>query len=241
MEETGSKKRKRRYNYMLMFFVDSKDGGVKKMEIRSALLEPVAIIVLAAIAILAAVSCRSVGRIGTLEQQNSEQSDKIIKLEEENANLAFLNDELTEKVEILSNTVNQKVEAEEAMQEAQVQAHMPIGFPMSSSASLEKTQTDEETMVKLTGTQGNSIIAAGDGVVQSVVTDNVYHHSVRIDHGNGYVSIYRNSGDVMVKEGDEIVRGAILYVIGEENTELGYQVTYNGKYIDPMELINIDG
>ena len=30
-------------------------------------------------------------------------------------------------------------------------------------------------------------------------------------------------------------------MIGEENTELGYQITYNEKYIDPMELINVDG
>ena len=38
-----------------------------------------------------------------------------------------------------------------------------------------------------------------------------------------------------------MVRGAILYVIGEDNTELGYQIMYNEKYIDPMDLINIDG
>ena len=45
----------------------------------------------------------------------------------------------------------------------------------------------------------------------------------------------------MVKEGDELVRGSILYVIGEENAELGYQIMYNEKYMEPMELINIDG
>ena len=45
----------------------------------------------------------------------------------------------------------------------------------------------------------------------------------------------------MIKEGDEVVRGAILYVIGEDNTTLGYQIMYDEKYIDPMELINIDG
>lgn len=30
-------------------------------------------------------------------------------------------------------------------------------------------------------------------------------------------------------------------MIGEDNTELGYQITYDEKYIDPMDLINIDG
>ena len=75
----------------------------------------------------------------------------------------------------------------------------------------------------------------------SITTDSGYLHCIRIDHGNGYNSLYRNDGEVMVKEGDEVVRGAILYVIGEDNTELGYQITYDEKYIDPMELINIDG
>ena len=96
-------------------------------------------------------------------------------------------------------------------------------------------------MVKLVGSVGSSIIASADGTVVSVTTDSSYLHCIRIDHENGYTSIYRNDGDVMIREGDEVVRGAILYVIGEDNTELGYQIMYNEKYIDPMELINIDG
>ena len=117
---------------------------------------------------------------------------------------------------------------------------MPVGFPMSSSASLEESE-GEEPMVKLNGSAGNSIIASADGTVVSVTTDSSYLHCIKIDHGNGYNSIYRNDGDVMIKEGDEVVRGAILYVIGEDNTELGYQIMYDDKYIDPMDLINIDG
>lgn len=96
-------------------------------------------------------------------------------------------------------------------------------------------------MVKLNGSVGSSIIASADGTVTSITTDSGYLHCIKIDHGNGYQSIYRNDGDAMIKEGDEVVRGAIMYVIGEENTELGYQIMYDEKYIDPMELINIDG
>ena len=96
-------------------------------------------------------------------------------------------------------------------------------------------------MVKLNGSEGSSVIASADGTITSITTDSGYLHCIRIDHGNGYHSIYRNDGDVMVKEGDEVVRGAILYVIGEDSTELGYQIMYEEKYIDPMGLINIDG
>ena len=58
---------------------------------------------------------------------------------------------------------------------------------------------------------------------------------------NEYVrDIYINDKDIS-KEGDEVVRGAILFVIGEENTELGYQIQFEEKNINPMEFINIDG
>ena len=118
---------------------------------------------------------------------------------------------------------------------------MPIGFPMTSSASMQQEADAQEPMVKLTSSEGNSIVASGAGTILSITTGSSYLHCVKIDHGNGYVSIYRNDGEVMAREGDEVVRGTILYVIGEENTELGYQIMYNEQYVDPMELINIDG
>ena len=172
----------------------------------------------------------------TLENQAAE----ILKLQEENAALVDLREELTDKVTILSDTIILKVEAEEEQEQMRAQAHMPVGFPMSSSASLEESD-GENPMVKLNGTVGNSIIASADGTVVSITTDTSYLHCIKIDHSNGYNSIYRNDGDVMIKEGDEVVRGAILYVIGEDNTELGYQITYDDRYINPMDLINIDG
>lgn len=243
MQKTDNGKHTKKTKYMIMLFSNSRKGGIKQMSIGPAVVRFVMVIQVAVVVVLAVFyykSSRQGEQIVVLEKQNQEQADKIAKLEVENADLAALREELRDKVTILSDTINQKVEEEEALEEARAAAHMPVGFPMSSSAALEEADS-EEPMVKLTGSEGNSVIASGDGFVLSVATDSVYHNCIKIDHGNGYVSIYRNNGDVMVKEGDEIVRGAILYVMGEENTELGYQVTYDEKYIDPMELINIDG
>ena len=74
-----------------------------------------------------------------------------------------------------------------------------------------------------------------------MTTDAKLGNSVTIDHGNGYVSIYRNAGDPLVTEGSEIDKGDIIYVIGEKNTSLGYQIQQDEKYIDPEELIEING
>ena len=211
-----------------------------QMGFRPVLIGSAAIIVIAAIVILSVICHRDGETIDELMARIQEQQEKIERLEEENADLIALREELTDKVIILSDTINQKVEEEEAQEQIRAQAHMPVGFPMSSSASLEETDT-EDPMVKLVGAVSSSIIASADGTVISITTDSGYLHCIKIDHGNGYNSIYRNDGDVMIKEGDEVVRGAILYVIGEDNTELGYQILYDEKYIDPMELINIDG
>jgi biotin carboxyl carrier protein len=204
------------------------------------LVEVVAVIVLATIVVLAVTCYRNDKQITVLLAQTEQQQKDIEKLTEENADLISLRKELTNKVIILSDTINQKVEEEEALEQERAQAHMPVGFPMASSASVEEAEGDN-LMVKLKGSEGSSVVASADGTVTSITTDSSYLHCIRIDHGNGYKSIYRNDGDVMVKEGDEVVRGAILYVIGEDNVELGYQIMYEEKYIDPMGLINIDG
>lgn len=230
-----------------MLFVDSKEGRIRQMGIGPTVVESVAAVVVSVIAILLILCIINGYRIDNLKAEREanmkeieNQSAQILELQEENADLISLREELTDKVTILSDTINQKVEEEEALEQERAQAHMPMGFPMSSSASLAEAGGDDP-LVKLNGSVGSSIIASADGTVISVTTDSSYLHCIKIDHGNGYNSIYRNDGDVMIKEGDEVVRGAILYVIGEDNTELGYQITYDERYIDPMDLINIDG
>ncbi len=240
MSGTENGKRRRRFNYTVMVFADSREGRIRQLRIDPGVIESLFIILLAIIIILGIIGSRRKDTILSLESENAKYVEEIGALEQENENLSLLHDELTQKVTILSDTINQKVEEEEAKEEAEAQAHMPVSFPMTSSASMQQADT-EEPMVKLTGLEGNSIVASGAGTVLSITTGSSYLHCVKIDHGNGYVSIYRNDGEVMVKEGDELVRGSILYVIGEENAELGYQIMYNEKYMEPMELINIDG
>ena len=239
MNAEGSR-RKRKTNYMLMLFMDSKEGRIRQMGFGPLLVESVVFIGLTVVVVLAVICYRSDKKIEVLSAETERQKQNIEELTEEKADLVSLREELMNKVTILSDTINQKVEEEEALEQERAQAHMPVGFPLSSSASLEEAE-GENPMVKLTGSEGSSVIASADGLIISITTDSGYLHCIKIDHGNGYNSIYRNDGDVMVKEGDEIVRGAILYVIGEDNTELGYQIMYEEKYIDPMGLINIDG
>lgn len=223
-----------------MLFMDSKEGNVRQLQIDPVVVETLAAVLVVSLIVLAVI-CRFRGEeLAALRETGADQAAQIQTLEAKNGELTVREEELAQKVTVLSDAINRMVEEEEKKAEKEAKARMPIGFPMTSSASVEQVD-GEELMVKLTGTEPGSIVAAGNGVVDSITSDSSYLHCVRIDHGNGYTSIYRNDGEVMVREGVEIVRGSILYVIGEDNTQLGYQILYEDKYVDPMELLNIDG
>ena len=132
---------------------------------------------------------------------------------------------------------DENADAEEAKDEAENTGD-------EDGESTEETTAEEETgnpILILQTAEGSTIVSSGAGTVTQVAADVKYGNSISIDHGNGYVSIYRNQGDCLVHEGDEVTRGTTLYVVGESNTTLGYQLTYEGEYIDPETLIEING
>ena len=126
--------------------------------------------------------------------------------------------------------------------------HMPKGFTASFAERLNslseinvKEAEEGDPMLIFEVAEGTNVISSGTGTVLSVDADETYGTKVVIDHGNGYQSIYRNKGSALVKSGEELGKGYILFTVGEENQELGYQITENEKYINPMELIDING
>lgn len=161
--------------------------------------------------------------------------------------MGYENAELLHRNEILQVTVGKQQVENEEQEEIKKERAIPDGCPLTASAEIE--EQDEETLeaedyVPITiflMSDASDVVAAGDGVVKSVYEDSVYGNCVVIDHGNGYESIYRNAAVPKVCEGDEVVRGAILYVGGLEDNRLGYQITYLEQYTDPMELMDISG
>lgn len=87
----------------------------------------------------------------------------------------------------------------------------------------------------------SDVVSSADGVVMEITSDNVFGNCVKIDHENGYVSVYRNSGAPKVSTGDVVVGGSILFVAGEDNNLLGYQICKDNVYIDPYTMMVIDG
>ena len=57
------------------------------------------------------------------------------------------------------------------------------------------------------------VIAAGSGTVLSIKPDSEFGHVIRIDHGNGYITVYRYSDSPKVKEGDDVTKGQLLFEV----------------------------
>ena len=117
---------------------------------------------------------------------------------------------------------------------------LPTEFPLTGSASMEEV-SEGDPMCIFHASVGTTVVAAASGTVIAVNDDEIYGHSVWVDHGNGYITIYRNKGDTTVNVGDSVVQGTTLFVIGEDNADLGYQMQKDGSYINPMDMLAISG
>ncbi len=108
----------------------------------------------------------------------------------------------------------------------------------------EEAASEEPTgdpILIITAEKGATVIASGSGTVTSVTADIKYGNVITIDHGNGYISMYRNKGNSLVHEGDSVSRGATLIVIDDDNTTLGYQIKSGDSFINPEDLVEING
>lgn len=97
----------------------------------------------------------------------------------------------------------------------------------------------KHTGIDIAGKEGDSIIAAADGVVTLSKNMEAYGNAVIIDHGNGVVSLYAHCSELLVekdkkvKAGDEIAKvGSTGYSTGPH---LHFEIRKDGEDVDPFD------
>ena len=238
------KRHKRKNNHVVLVTSDAVDAKLKQFRIRPWILQTVIVIfcVLCGTAI-GYLFYETEDRL----QETTRSASEVQQLEAENQELAARNAELelqlaaqNEKIQILSDTVNQKVQSETELAAQLERQTTPTEFPLTGSATMEEI-AEGDPMCVFTAASGTMAVATANGTVIAVNDDAEYGHNIWVDHGNGYITIYRNQGDAMVKQGETVKQGATLFLIGEENNKLGYQMMRDNEYIDPMEMLTISG
>lgn len=241
------KKHKRKKNHVVIVTSDAVDANVRQFRIRPWIFQ---IITGAVCVIIGAVIGYFIyeEKLWELSRQHSnelqaamkELEDDKLALEEEKSALQSEIDGLNDQIQILSETVNQKVQAENELTAVIEGQMLPTEFPLTGSASMQEA-AEGDPMCIFTASSGTMVVATAGGTVTAVNDDSEYGHNIWIDHGNGYVTIYRNKGEAVVKQGDEVVQGTTLFLIGEDNTTFGYQMMKDGVYINPMDMLAISG
>ncbi|MBO4376842.1 MAG: M23 family metallopeptidase [Lachnospiraceae bacterium] len=265
MDDFFSKKHKQKKTRYIVFTTNEADGEVKQIKLNNGVYRFLVIIFCVILGAMIGFGIYE-GRIyDFFAKQSIEHAKQIEELSLDKAQLEMENESLNEKITLLSETLNSKVEAENALNSEMEQMHVPTEFPLTGSAQAKETDTisaiadmlfeatgaviQHPGQVQATGDpivvfkteEGSTVVAAGSGTVILVDEDVNYGNQVVIDHGNGYITYYLNEGTPKVKEGDEVTQGDLIYVIGSDNTTLGYQIKKDDAYINPMDLISISG
>jgi murein DD-endopeptidase MepM/ murein hydrolase activator NlpD len=89
---------------------------------------------------------------------------------------------------------------------------------------------------------GSYIRAAGAGRVMEVgEEDPVFGKYVRIDHQNGYVTLYAHASHTSVELGEEVRKSEVIALSGStgESTapHLHFEILLEGETVDPLELV----
>ena len=85
---------------------------------------------------------------------------------------------------------------------------------------------------------GTPIYATADGRVEKTGSENGYGNMVKINHGNGYETLYGHMSKIKVKPGQRVKRGEIIGNVGNTGMSTGshlhYEIHKNGEVINPL-------
>lgn len=231
---------KRKVSHILIYTTDAVDADTKQVRIHPWVLAGVTLIVCCVLGAVIGYAVYEGELWGRIREHDASQNAALIAAQDEKDALQEKIDEQDAQIEMLSITIQDQTQQIAELQAQIAEQSVPTDYPLTGSASMTVI-TDGDPMVEFTATEGSTVVAAGKGVVTAVEEDEVYGSRVVIDHGNGYVSIYRNKGESQVKAGDEVASGTTLFMVTEDNRQLGYQIKENDVYIDPTTIIAIKG
>lgn len=171
-------------------------------------------------------------QIAALEKEKEDLNSKNEALETE---LASLDDKAEETENGESGTAEEAGEEEEPA--------LPVLYPSSGVGSLTATFSEDHPYISIGTYHDGKIIAAGDGVVTAIGSDNTYKYVIEVQHEGGYKTryFYSKTAELKVEEGAQVKGGDVLFTVSEDGVNLDYQVLWNDEPIDPFLVIEADG
>lgn len=236
------KKKEKKERYTITLASNNGRGKIKQHSINSKVFAFWSYFMLVLLVIIITYGVYTILVIGDGQGAVFSLRTQVEKLTNQNAELIEENAKLNEKVTLLSDTLNIKIAAEEEENAAVEALFIPSGVPLITDASMDvqKEEGTENPVVLFTTKSATNVLAAGQGIVTFAGADAQNGKRIIIDHGNGYVSIYKCNGEIMVKKDDEVSRDTVLFEV-ESDIGIYFQITKDDLFIDPTEIMEIFG
>ena len=94
--------------------------------------------------------------------------------------------------------------------------------------------------VDIAAPEGTRILAAADGVVEISAQEDAFGNYVKIDHGNGFYTLYAHCSSLVAKEGMHVRAGDVIAYVGSTGNSTGnhlhFAMAKDGVYFDPAYL-----
>ena len=181
----------------------------------------------------------------SLRTRLTSQKELSQQLQTENEALRQTNEQLeTALAQKETNTEeNTEVTKEAPTAEPEKDNSFSSRYPTQGSSVLQSEYSAEHPCLTINTYTGCNIITAADGTVTAVGSDDTYKYIIEVQHANGYTTRYLCHQDAELKaaEGTQVRVGDILLSINNDNTQIDYQIIYNGNPIDPLTLIDAKG
>ncbi len=177
-----------------------------------------------------------------IQAQLDEQTQLVEQLEAEKQVLS--EEKMTLEAE--NKTLRQSAEADDTnvVEEPKDEEDLSIPrlYPSSSSAVLS-FYTEEQPYLSINTHKDINVIATGSGTVVEVTSDDTYAVIISIEHKKGYKTRYmcRQEAEVASSVGAQVEAGDTLFTITVEDTQLDYQIIFEGEPIDPLTVIEAKG
>lgn len=122
---------------------------------------------------------------------------------------------------------------------------LPVSAPLTSGFGFREGPItggeDFHLGVDLGAEDGTSIAAYADGVVAFAGENRTYGDYIRLDHGNGVITIYAHCRKLLVEQGQTVKAGETIAKVGSTGDATGphlhFAVQKNSIFLDPLYYI----
>lgn len=154
-----------------------------------------------------------------------------------------------DKLVILS--ANQETIGQKTDELIQLQSeYVPKGFPLDTMSRILYSfgSADEAGNIHqgfgLEAYEQGKVLASAAGTVSEIGDYDATQKIIKIDHGNGYISVYIFSGKNLVNVGDAVTKGTNIGSVegtADAALKLEFQILFQGQYVNPETLLEISG